>query len=75
MTTSASAFLQSKPSRQEYRRHIRTACQEKRAELREIVIQRQTTKGRSKQQAERDADEFFSVIETQMLDLQPITAR
>lgn len=75
MTTSASAILGTQPSRADYRRHLSTVCAHERAALRRVVVRKRIGEGRTQRLAERDADEFFAVIETQMLDLQPISAR
>ena len=71
MTGSAGEYLATKPSKAEYIRHLRSACRNQRAALRREVIRRQLVGGRSKSEADRDAEEFFAILETQMLDLQP----
>jgi hypothetical protein len=71
MTSSAGAYLATKPSRAEYTAHLDSACSAQREKLRREFIRRQLVQGQSKEKAERSADEFFLAIKTQMLDLQP----
>jgi hypothetical protein len=71
MTRTAGKYIATKPSKAEYDRFLDAACSEQRTELRREFIRRQIAEGRSKDEAERSAVEFFAVIKTQMLDLQP----
>ena len=71
MTNAAGAYLATKPSRAEYARDLGSACGEQRVRLRQEFIRRQLAQGRSKDEADRNADEFFATIRSQMLDLQP----
>ena len=75
MASSASVFLRNNPSRDEYRRHIGTACNNEKARLRRHIVEQQIAKGRSLSQADQDADEFFAIIGAQLLDLQPVSDR
>lgn len=71
LINSAGAYLANQPRREEYVRHLRTACGKERSKLRQVVIQLRVAEGMSDREAGQSADEFFATIERQMLDLQP----
>jgi hypothetical protein len=71
MTSSASEMLRDKPSREIFRHRLADACPEQRARQRQFIVDQQVGRGRSRTQAEGDADEYFAIIEEQLLDVQP----
>ena len=75
LTSSAAESLQDRPSRAEFRQRLGTLCKTEEATLRQLIIRKQLSEGRSRRQAEADAEAFFEVSRRQMLDIQPANAR
>lgn len=75
MISSASESLKDNPSRAEFQRRLQTMCKEEEAPLRRLIMRNQLDKGRSRTQAEADAEGLFAEIRLQMLSLEPVDVR
>jgi len=71
ITSSASEVLKDSPTPEEYAQRLERLCPAERAVLRQSIVRRHIEAGRSRAEANADADEFFAEIRRQMLSLQP----
>lgn len=75
MTSRAAEVAQEGLSEAGFRQRLQGYCQNERSTLRNVIVRQQIEAGRTRQQANSDADVFFADIMEQMLSLRPVAPR
>lgn len=75
MTSRAAEVAQEGLSETRFRQRLQGLCENERSTLRRLIVRQQIAAGRTRQQANEDADRFFAEIMEQMLSLRPENPR
>ena len=75
MTSRAAEVAQEGLSKAGFKQRLQSSCENERATLRKVIVRQQIAAGRTRQQANLDADAFFAEIMEQMISLRPVAPR
>ena len=75
MTSRAAEVAQERLSEAEFEQRLQSFCENERSTLRNVIVRQQIADGRTREQANSDANLFFAEIMEQMLSLRPVAPR
>lgn len=75
MTSRVAEVAQDRLSEEGFKQRLQSSCENERSILRNVVVRQQIAAGRTREQANLDANVFFAERMEQMLSLRPVAPR